>query len=367
MIDRAFTKAEARYIPNGPSSTTRHGPSDPHGRPRRRSRSRRTSTTRRRRARWSRRRTSSASTGTSRTFRTCPRTSTCGRRSSPAARGSRKGQVTAKTIDLAPTLAFLLGIPEPQHSQGRVLLDVVKGGESYRPISIVGPERLPRPARADDARPSTTGSHSPSAAPPFLATMFDEEIAALPGPASRDPGLILAAGDNVGASPPNSALLEDMPAIDVENAWGLDATSYGNHEFDYGVARLLAQQARAHFPFLATNIVDAVTGQAPPWVTPSPVFTVNGVQVGVIGAELESTPELVSAGATAGLKFLDEATADQGGVRAAARARRQGPDRRHPRGDAPSARTRSATRPERRGRARSWGSPTSSRTRPSTR
>ena len=97
-----------------------------------------------------------------------------------------------------------------------------------------------------------------------------------------------------------------MPAIDVENAWGLDATSYGNHEFDYGVERLLAHQARANFPFLATNIVDEETGETPPWVTPSKVFTVNGVKVGVIGAELESTPELVKAGATEGLAFLDE-------------------------------------------------------------
>ena len=37
------------------------------------------------------------------------------------------------------------------------------------------------------------------------------------------------------------------------------------------------------------------------------MFTVNGVKVGVIGAELQSTPELVSAGATAGLTFLAEA------------------------------------------------------------
>jgi 2',3'-cyclic-nucleotide 2'-phosphodiesterase (5'-nucleotidase family) len=37
------------------------------------------------------------------------------------------------------------------------------------------------------------------------------------------------------------------------------------------------------------------------------VFTVNGIKVGVIGAELESTPELVSAGATADLTFLPEA------------------------------------------------------------
>ncbi|MHB8891698.1 MAG: bifunctional metallophosphatase/5'-nucleotidase, partial [Candidatus Limnocylindrales bacterium] len=33
---------------------------------------------------------------------------------------------------------------------------------------------------------------------------------------------------------------------------------------------------------------------------------INGVRVGVIGAELQETPELVSAGATAGLSFLDE-------------------------------------------------------------
>ena len=49
-----------------------------------------------------------------------------------------------------------------------------------------------------------------------------------------------------------------------------------------------------------------MTGLAPPWVTPSAVFTVGGIQVGVIGAGLENTPELVSAGATAGLRFLDE-------------------------------------------------------------
>jgi 2',3'-cyclic-nucleotide 2'-phosphodiesterase (5'-nucleotidase family) len=36
------------------------------------------------------------------------------------------------------------------------------------------------------------------------------------------------------------------------------------------------------------------------------VFRVNGVKVGVIGAGLEGTPELVAAGATEGLEFLDE-------------------------------------------------------------
>jgi 2',3'-cyclic-nucleotide 2'-phosphodiesterase (5'-nucleotidase family) len=210
-------------------------------------------------------------------------------------------RVTARSIDLAPTLAFLLGVPEPQHSQGTVMLEVVDGGKSWTPVPIIGLNdfhgQLDPTTRAYD-----NGINARVGGASFLATMFDEELDALPGE-----GLILAGGDNVGASPPSSALLEDMPAIDVENAWGLDATSYGNHEFDYGVARLRQHQARADFPFLATNIVDEDTGEAPDWVTPSAVFRVNGVKVGVIGAGLSSTPELVAAGATEGLEFLDEA------------------------------------------------------------
>ena len=213
-----------------------------------------------------------------------------------------KGQVTARSIDLAPTLAFLLGIPEPQHSQGKVLLDAVKGGESYKPVSLIGLNdfhgQLDPTTMAFDGINQTVGGAA------FLATLFDEEFSSL-----GQQGLLLAGGDNVGASPPNSGLLEDRPAIDVENAWGLDATSYGNHEFDYGVTRLLLHQARASFPFLAANIVETASGQRPSWVTPSAVFTVDGVKVGVIGAALESTPELVSAGATAGLTFLDEGPA----------------------------------------------------------
>jgi 2',3'-cyclic-nucleotide 2'-phosphodiesterase (5'-nucleotidase family) len=55
------------------------------------------------------------------------------------------------------------------------------------------------------------------------------------------------------------------------------------------------------------NIVESATGKAPNWVQTSKVFTVNGIKIGVIGAALESTPELVSAGATAGLTFLPAA------------------------------------------------------------
>ena len=214
-------------------------------------------------------------------------------------KGVARGSVKARSIDLAPTLAFMLGVPEPQYSQGTVLRSVVAGGHKYTPVSMIGLNDFH--GQLDPTSAAYDGINTRVGGGAYLATLFDEEAANLPGQE-----LILAGGDNVGASPANSSLLQDKPAIDVENAWGLDATSYGNHEFDYGVARLKAQQAQAHFPFLATNIVETATGRTPSWVTPSKVFTVNGVKVGVIGAALEGTPELVSAGATAGLTFLDE-------------------------------------------------------------
>lgn len=55
----------------------------------------------------------------------------------------------------------------------------------------------------------------------------------------------------------------------------MDATSFGNHEFDYGVACLQQQIAQAHFPILGVNNVDSVTGQPPSWVKTSTVF-LNG-------------------------------------------------------------------------------------------
>ena len=125
-----------------------------------------------------------------------------------------------RSIDLAPTAAFLLDIPAPQHSQGVVRRDLLDDGRKYKPLSIVGLNdfhgQLDPAALTLDGR-TLNGAVGGAA---HLATMFDEEASHLPGRT-----LLLAAGDNVGASPPSSALLQDMPAIDVENAWGLDATS----------------------------------------------------------------------------------------------------------------------------------------------
>ena len=148
VIDRVFTKAEARYIPNGPSSTTdmahptrtgdlvvfsfppyqfdaatpgtliapshffgQHGYVP--GRP------------------GSRREHQHAG-------------DVPGRRR-PDREGGGAGAVDRPGTDaLVPARH-----PEPQHSQGRVLLDVLKGGNAYTAALVHRAERLPRPARPD--------------------------------------------------------------------------------------------------------------------------------------------------------------------------------------------------------------------------
>ena len=205
-----------------------------------------------------------------------------------------------RTIDLAPTISCLMGIPEPQQSQGLVRLDLLRGAEARTLVPVIG--LTDYHGQLDETTVTVDGKNVPVGGAAQLATMFDQEAAQLPGMP-----FLFASGDNVGASPANSSLLEDRPAIDVENAWGLDATCYGHHEFDYGIPRLLQHQARANFPFLGANIVDEMTLQNPDWVKSVQVFDYAGLRIGVIGIELKSTPELVSAGATTGVKFLDEA------------------------------------------------------------
>jgi 2',3'-cyclic-nucleotide 2'-phosphodiesterase (5'-nucleotidase family) len=311
LVDRMYTKAEARYVPNGPGSTadmahpTRTGDLVVFSYPPYQFDAATPGTLVARSAFFGQHgyvpdvQNLSANTNMRATFLA-------------GGTGIAKATVQARTIDLAPTLAYLLRVPTPQHSQGVVLLDALKGSASVTRVSLVGLTDFH--GQLEPTNYSVDGRNTSVGGAAQLATMFDEEAAALPGQS-----LLLASGDNVGASPANSGLLEDRPAIDVENAWGLDATSLGNHEFDYGIDRLKMHIDRADFPFLASNVVETATGQIPDYLQPSKVFTVNGTKVGVIGAELEGTPELVSAGATAGLTFRPEAE----GIRAESERLRQ--------------------------------------------
>ena len=150
-----------------------------------------------------------------------------------------------------------------------------------------------------------------------------------------DSTIIVSDGDFVGASPANSALLQDEPSIQFLNTLAnpfclsnkmnprcnLLAT-VGNHEFDEGTVELFRMLnggnhangpflqnpfSGARYPFIAANVIDTATGKTllPPYV----IKTVRNTPIAFIGAILKDTPNIVAPAGVAGLSFIDEATA----------------------------------------------------------
>ncbi|WP_424183782.1 bifunctional metallophosphatase/5'-nucleotidase [Actinokineospora sp. G85] len=131
--------------------------------------------------------------------------------------------------------------------------------------------------------------------------------------------LLLSAGDNIGASPLNSALFHDEPTIELLNSMGVQASVLGNHEFDEGYQELLRMQfggchptdgcqfrprfTGAKFPHLAANVTFA---NGLPALLPFTLKHVEGVPVAIIGVTLKDLPALVLPSAVADFRFHDE-------------------------------------------------------------
>ena len=105
--------------------------------------------------------------------------------------------------------------------------------------------------------------------------------------------LFVGAGDLIGASTFTSFIQQDQPTIDAFNAMGLDASSFGNHEFDQGRDdvdnRVLVE---ADWPYLAANLYDRATGE--PAYQEYELREFDGVTIGFVGAVTEALPSLVS-------------------------------------------------------------------------
>ena len=118
-------------------------------------------------------------------------------------------------------------------------------------------------------------------------------------------GTLLMDGGDIMQGTPISNLLWGESVIDVYNHMGYMASVVGNHEFDWGQARLQERIAQAEFPILLANVFNEGTDTRPDWLVPTVMFTVKGQQIGVIGVTSKDTPAIVMAGNTAGLEFRE--------------------------------------------------------------
>ncbi|MCC6365854.1 MAG: bifunctional metallophosphatase/5'-nucleotidase [Bryobacterales bacterium] len=108
--------------------------------------------------------------------------------------------------------------------------------------------------------------------------------------------LVLDGGDLVQGTPV-STLFRGLPVYEIANSLGIDVSTLGNHEFDYGWRRIYDFVSTANFPVVNANVVNAdgayLTGK------PYTIVTVNGIRIGIIGAVMGglldgfTTPDLL--------------------------------------------------------------------------
>ena len=188
-----------------------------------------------------------------------------------------------RAIDVAPTISYLMRMPEPQNARGKIRLDMLSGTPalvSRHPRH----QRLPRPAR-----PAQRGGGQPgrrSAANPVFA---------IGGSAFLKPWFDAYRAENPGARSGHRGRRGRSDAADLGR---LRRQAHDRaHEHDGLHARRARQpQLRpreqylrneliplANFKYVSANIVDPATGKTPAEWAPSRTIDLGDVKLAVIG------------------------------------------------------------------------------------
>jgi 2',3'-cyclic-nucleotide 2'-phosphodiesterase (5'-nucleotidase family) len=195
-----------------------------------------------------------------------------------------------RAIDLAPSISYFMGIPEPQNARGKILLKLFDGTSAFKEIDILDisdyhGQLIPLSEASDTVGP-TFGIGGAA----FLKPWFDAYRAENPGAV-----ITVAAGDSVGATPPISAFFGDKPTIELMNKMGFTYDGLGNHNFDRGQQYLRNELIPlAKFKYVSANIIDPGTGKTPPEWAPSRTFDFGSVKLAVIGFSNDDLPTLIN-------------------------------------------------------------------------
>ncbi|HOF03817.1 MAG TPA: hypothetical protein PLT58_07645, partial [Atribacterota bacterium] len=99
--------------------------------------------------------------------------------------------------------------------------------------------------------------------------------------------VIVSAGDNYQGSA-MSNLLYGEPISAMLKEIGVELSAVGNHEFDWGIERIVKWADDGNLTFVCANIFDKRTGEPVDWAKPYIILIRNGVKIGFIGL---ATPE----------------------------------------------------------------------------
>jgi 2',3'-cyclic-nucleotide 2'-phosphodiesterase (5'-nucleotidase family) len=213
-----------------------------------------------------------------------------------------------RSVDLAPTIAFLMDIPGPSNARGKILYNLFNSPGRYKEATILyisdfHGQLIPLSQTAD-----TLGASFSIGGAAYLKPWFDAYRAEAQGygVATNLTSITLAGGDSVGATPPISTFFGDKPTMLVLNMLGMSADTLGNHNFDRGSQYLRSELIPlAQFPYLSANTVFANNGKLPPEWKASAVYEFDGFKLGVIGYTLPELSTLIFPGYLEPFKVTD--------------------------------------------------------------
>jgi 5'-nucleotidase len=113
----------------------------------------------------------------------------------------------------------------------------------------------------------------------------------LDGMRAEDTNLLVLHGGDAVQGTLYFTLFNGTVEFDFLNLLGVDAMTFGNHEFDRGIAPIPGWIRRSAFPWLSATIDFSAEPAVAPLVKPYLIREVNGERVAVIGATTETTPQ----------------------------------------------------------------------------
>lgn len=100
--------------------------------------------------------------------------------------------------------------------------------------------------------------------------------------------LFLLAGDTISPSV-ESITYKGAQMIEAWNTAGLDYSTFGNHEFDFGPDVLKQRMQESKFGWIAANVIDKDTGKPFGGASAYVIREFGGVKIGIFGLVLEET------------------------------------------------------------------------------
>jgi 2',3'-cyclic-nucleotide 2'-phosphodiesterase (5'-nucleotidase family) len=113
---------------------------------------------------------------------------------------------------------------------------------------------------------------------------------------SKNPNTLFALGGDFLSPSILSTYLRGKQMVVALNELGLDVTTFGNHEFDFGPTVLAERMRESRFAWVSSNVRDRRTGGAFGGAQHDRIVTLGGIRVGLLGLTVTDTAHNSSPG-----------------------------------------------------------------------